>query len=64
MKNPCKQLKDTVYVKDGIDYRLTEGSVFWKLISDKEEVISPLSLQCPRPERITNWLEQYGYLPK
>lgn len=64
MKNPCKELENTVWTKDGIEYELILGNTFWKLVSKTDTVQTTLTKNCPKPERIVNWLEQYGYQRK
>jgi hypothetical protein len=61
MKNPCKDLENTFWIKDGIEYELILGNTFWKLQTSTDTINLPLSKNCPKPERIVNWLEQYGY---
>lgn len=61
MKNPCKDLENTYWNRDGIRYELTLGSTFWRLESRTDTISLPLSKNCPKPERLINWLEQYGY---
>ena len=61
MKNPCAILENTYWTRDGIKYELTLGTTFWRLQTSTDTITLPLSKGCPKPERIVNWLEQYGY---
>jgi hypothetical protein len=69
MKNPCKELENTFWTKDGIQYELCLGAVFWRLVSFSgqtvnETITTPLTKNCPKPTTITNWLEKNGYKRK
>jgi hypothetical protein len=69
MKNPCKELEHTVWIKDGNHYELYLNINFWKLQpfsgqNTTESILTPFTKHCPKPERITNWLEKNGYKRK
>jgi hypothetical protein len=63
MKNniACKALEHTWWTRNGDRFELLLSNTFWYLECNNKTITLPLTLNCPKPERIVNWLEQYGY---
>jgi hypothetical protein len=64
MKNPCIELCNSRWEKDGKEFTLDLGNTFWLLYGFQDTRPTPLTKNCPKPTTITNWLEKNGYKRK